>query len=439
MTRNNNTPYYIAHQADVRCNPNYSFEIGDVDGDGIMEWICLDQSGNRLRVVSIDGRVLFERRVTNHGNWGTPLPCAADIDGDGSDEIIVPDIAPGSKKEARIVVLNKNGAAIGEHSFGVRGKDDYGISVPLLARARRETAGTVGVVVALAGGEVVLLDSTLNEVWRRSDFRNDFGHEFYLADVDGDGADEIAFCTLDHINAGYTNDEWNTGELVILDHDGSTILRRRVDDYCPETHFDDLAFADFRHNGTVEMLTEKGQLVNLERGEVVWDAGSYLDHGQWIAHTTTASGNTRIFISELWGRHGKSSLLAGDGRHLADVASLPRTTLEPELFPGWSVLPTRCHAIRWRPDEAAEFFFAEQTCSPTSHSCFRTRHFALRAFFLDESGKLVGSLPFEDAQIEGYWYNGEVRSRVADVDNDGENEIVFPQQNGLVSVIKKRP
>ena len=57
---------------------------------------------------------------------------------------------------------------------------------------------------------------------------------------------------------------------------------------------------------------------------------------------------------------------------------------------------------------------------------------------VDAKDRFVGTLPFEDAQIEGWWYNGEVPSRVADVDGDGRPEIVFPRQNGRLMVIKKR-
>lgn len=208
-------PYYIAHQADLRCDPNYSFEIGDVDSDGRLEFGCLNQDGNRLRFVRLDGSVVFDCRLRSNGNWGTPLPSLVDINGDGADEVVVP-------------------------------------------------------------------DSSFNQIWRGDELLNDFAHEFYLADTEGDDADEIAFCTLDHINAGYGDTEWNTGELVIMDHDRSTILRRGVDDYCRETHLDDLAFADFRGEGKVDLLTEKGQLLDPHSGDVMWNVADSFDHGQWV-------------------------------------------------------------------------------------------------------------------------------------------------------------
>lgn len=224
--------YFAAYEPDLRCYPNYSFEIGDIDGDGRMEMVSLNQNGNRLRAIDLNGEVLFERRVVNHGNWGSPLIGVADIDGDGCGEIIVPSFGPAF--EAGISVFN------------------------------------------------------------------------------------------------------------------------------------------------------------------------------------------------------------GEGKKLMEIKDLPWSKLDPEKFPGWNVLPTCCHIVQWTPQSEPEIFLAEQAHSPTSHDCFSTAHFELNAFFLNLQGELLGTLPFADAQIEGYWYNGEVHSRVADVDGDGQQEIIFPRQDGRVMIIKKR-
>jgi hypothetical protein len=183
--------YFVAYEPDLRCYPNYSFQIGDVDGDGEMEMVCLNQNGNRLRVVKLRGDVLLERRIVNHGNWGSPVPCVLDLDGDGRDEVVVPTFGP--RFEACVAAFNADGERVGEHGFGTRRKDDYGIGVPLLASMRLPPDGRVGVVAAVAGGKVVALDGGLDEVWTAEGMRNDFGHEFYVADVDGDGCEEIVF------------------------------------------------------------------------------------------------------------------------------------------------------------------------------------------------------------------------------------------------------
>ena len=429
--------YEIAYEIDLRCYPNYSFEIGDIDGDGRSEIISINQNGNRLRATNLENRLLFEKRLTNNGNWGTVLICIADVDGDGREEVIVPNMVPASL-EARIVAINAEGNEIGEHGFGTAAKDDYGIRVPLLAPVRHGGEAGTKIIAALANGCLVCLDCRLEEEWRKGGFRPNFGHEFYIEDIDSDGMDEIAFCTCDHINAAYSRYGSNVGELVLADHDGSIILRRDIHEYWEDTHFDDIAFADFRGSGRVEMLVEKGILLDPYTGEIIWNKSDRLDHGQWIAHTADPMNPGRlIFITELWGDKGKSACFGGNGEQTRNIQDLPLTKLDSILFPGWQVLPTRCHIVQWSEDEEPEFFFAEQACSPTSHDCFNTRHFSLRCYFLDLAGNLIGVLPFEDAQIEGYWYNGEVHSRVADVDGDGRQEIVFPRQDGRVMVIKK--
>ena len=429
-------PYHIAHEIDLRCYPNYSFEVGDVDGDGRMELVYLTQNGNRLRVIGLDGKVRLDRHIANFGNWGTVVPCVLDVNGDGRAEVIVPHVDVSRGQMARIVAMDAEGAIVAEHCFGTYERDAFGVTVPLLAPLRlgSRLGGQVGVIAAVAGGRIVALDTRLQEMWRVDGLRHDFAHEFCVADIDQDGLDEVAFCTVDHIDG---RGPANAGDLVVLDHDGRMLLRENVGRYYPDTHFDCIAMADFRGAGEVEILLEKGILINLN-GDVVWDVSKQLDHGQWIAHTEDPQrGGQLILMSELWAAESKGCLLTGAGELVATTAGLPRSRLDQASFPGWKVLATRGHAVQWTPEAAPEFFLAEQACAPTSHDCFATRSFQLRAFFLDAQGELLAALPFEDAQIESYWYNGEVRSRVADVDGDGRPEIIFPRQNGRVMVIKK--
>jgi hypothetical protein len=285
----------------------------------------------------------------------------------------------------------------------------------------------------VAGGRIVALDGNLKELWRRDGFRHDFGHEFYVADIDGDGFDEVAFCTVDNINKGVGSD--NHGDLVILDHDGRVILRERVDRYWNDAHFDDIGMADFRGIGKTEVLLEKGILINLH-GDVVWDASKNFEHGQWIAHLPDPSGKgQRIVISELWGKGRKNVILSSNGEVLANITNPPLTELDQTFFPHWRVMRTRCHVVRWTPDAAPEIFLGEQAFrgqSPPGGS------YGLKLSFVDIDGRLLGVVPFRDRQVEGYFYNSEVHSRVADVDGDGRQEVVFPRQDGHVMVIKKR-
>jgi hypothetical protein len=93
--------------------------------------------------------------------------------------------------------------------------------------------------------------------------------------------------------------------------------------------------------------------------------------------------------------------------------------------------------VRWAPGAAPEIFFAQQGKTSGTHDAEATVEYGLNAMFIDLHGKLIDQLPFNDAQIKGYFYNGEVHSRVADVDGDGLQEIVYPKQDGRVMIIKK--
>jgi len=425
--------YFIANEkVNFGFYPNYSFELGDINGDGRKEFIALDQKGNLLKVMDLDGDTLFTRGLDNNGNWGTPLVCALDIDDDGKDEIIAPD---GNK----IIAVDINGRTVSEYIFPSAKKDDFGINIPLLTTAKIHSPAGPAIVAAVAGGEIIAIDRHFNLIWKTGGFFNDFGHEFFVADADGDGLDEIAFCTLDHINGGRGAGGYNRNAFVLLDHDGNVLINKPVDALFDDTHFDDVAMAGFLGDGKCQILLEKGVLLDL-KGEVVWDASKLMDHGQWIAHMPNPVGKGRLaFIAELWGVELKSMLLDGAGAKRWDISGFPWPNLKSEeyILNDAAVLPSRCHAVQWAPNADCEIFLAQQPKTSGTHECTNTLSFGCEALFMDLSGKLLAQLPYVDTQIESYFYNGEVHSKVADIDGDGRPEIVFPKQDGRVMIIKK--
>jgi len=130
-------PYYVANEkVNLGFYPNYSFEIGDIDGDGRMEFLALDKSGSPLRAFNLEGDMLFERTLENTGTWGTALICVADVNGDGKAEIIVP-------SGENIVAFDGKGNRIRERKIADnKVKDDFGICIPLIRTGRwRDSLG----------------------------------------------------------------------------------------------------------------------------------------------------------------------------------------------------------------------------------------------------------------------------------------------------------
>lgn len=427
--------YYTAYQPDLGFYPNYSLEVGDITGDGRKELAALTTDGNLVKVLDLEGNLVLKRRLKNYGSWGTILPVFADVDGDGRQELVVPD---GPAGNAEITAINAENQVVREVRLKAVGADDYGIAVPMLGTFRRDMDGErIGISVGLAGGRVVALDEHFETIWEFHDLRPQFGHETFNCDVTGDGLDDIVFITVDRINSFGPEIE---GELVILrGTDGRLLFRKRVRDFVNDTHFDDVAIADFRGIGRNEILVEKGVLFNLA-GDVIWDISAQLDHGQWIATAPNPHGPGLVaFISELWSDQGKSKLIGPNGHVLWELTPDRPTRLHPARFPGAAVLPTRAHVVDWFNDGHSEIVLGEQISLPSGHACYEDMSLSLKFFFFDLDGNLLNEMPFENACVEGYWYNGEVRSRIADMDNDGLPEWAFPRQDGKVMIIKKEP
>ena len=320
--------------------------------------------------------------------------------------------------------------------------------MPLLGAAKIISPDELSVIAGVTGGGIVALDSNFNEIWKTSGLRDEYGHEIHFADIDGDGLDEIAFCSVDYHIDWSGKKTQSAGDLILLDHDGSIMLRKRVDEFIQDTHFDDIAIADFMGDGTSQILLEKGILIDLN-GNIIWDISEQFDHGQWIAHAPAPNGKGRtVFISELWGTNRRGLLFSGGGKKISGINSFPWAVFDSENHRKLKLqpLPTRAHAICWTPESEPEIFLSQQAYLPpaepiryeTYHLCYQASDFKLQALFMDLQGSLLGALPFDDAQIKNYFYNGEVHSRVADVDGDGCHEIIFPKQDGRLMIIKKQ-
>ncbi len=423
--------YEVAFEPELGFYPNYSFEVGDINGDGRKEVAGLTPDGNLLRVVRLDGTVILERRLYNYSSWGSLSILLLDVDRDGRKEIITSDGPPGN---AKLIAVNAENQVVRQLRLENKEGDDYGNALPTLGQFRRDSPGHIGISVAVAGGQLVALDRSFRVLWTLKNLRHDFGHEFFSTDINGDGGDEIVISTVDRINH-YGPDV--NGSLIGVSHNGNPLFRIPVRQIADATHFDDVVVADVRGIGQKEILVEKGILFNL-RGDIMWDVSDTLDHGQWIATAPNPHGpGLCSFISELWGTEGKSKLLSPLGEVIWELGRDRHTRLPRRLEGDYQVLPTRAHAIDWFHTGDYEIVLGEQLTGPTGHDCQEEISQPLKLFFFNLQGELLAELPFTDTRYCGFWYSGEVHSRVADMDGDGQPEWVFPRQDGHVMIIKK--
>ena len=423
--------YYCKALVDLGLYPNYSIEVGDIDGDRRKEIAVLSTAGDLLKVFNIDGKLLFEKRLKSTGCWGTTIFDFADIDGDGKEELLVPEGVPG---EARVLALDENGEVVRQREIHVETTDDYGVAVPMVGAFKR-SADSYGICVAVAGGALLAFNEDFELMWSIKGLRKDFGHEFYFLKLPGKESELIAFITVDHIRYASPQVE---GELLIVNPIGKIVFKKRVRDLIDDTHFDDVALDDFQGDGKPEVLVEKGFLMEYPSGKIVWNVSHLFDHGQWIAHIPNPEGPGRlIFITELWGYRGKSRLLGPDGETLWVLGAHRHTVIDWGLYPRYKVVPTRVHAIDWTNSGKYEFVFGEQMVRRRGAPRIDVKH-RLKIFVLDPYELQVREIYFMDTMRKDFFYNGEVRSRATDVDGDGRPEYVFPRQDGKVMIIGKR-
>ena len=124
--------------------------------------------------------------------------------------------------------------------------------------------------------------------------------------------------------------------------------------------------------------------------------------------------------------------------HAVAMLNLSKTDGPKGLnLPDYKVAPTRVHAIDWDGSGTYNIVFGEQVIFD-GHLCKKTTSHRLKIFVFSVEGELLAEIQYTDTRREGFFYNGEVRSRVLDIDGDGKTELIFPRQDGNVMIIGKK-
>ncbi|WP_375771107.1 FG-GAP-like repeat-containing protein [Archangium gephyra] len=305
--------------AEYRVKPAASIAAGDIDGDRLVEICGIPENGRGILCFENDGTFKFRSApdAYDYNEWGGPS--LADLDGDGSVEILDGNRVYSHTGALKWVGSDGMGGALytGPVSFAadidqdgkqevVNGRSVYRHDGTLKCANTEIPHGFAGVgnfdedpageIAVAGGGRVSLLDDDCSLLWTREVHLTDPGVSFpvvpghggapNIADFDGDGRVEIGL-------AG----DWN---YTVYAADGSVKWTRTVQDYSSgkstSTTF------DFEGDGQVEVIyADETHLRILDgaTGALRWETrtSSGTTHDLPIVADVDADGSAEIVIA----------------------------------------------------------------------------------------------------------------------------------------------
>jgi len=205
--------------------------MADVDGDGLTDVVGFDASG-RPRAVDHTGRELWT--ATTSVGTGYPQATVADIDGDGSAEVIADNL----------VLDGATGALL--HNLSISGGIPY----------RLPAVGDID----LDGNQEIILGNTVygadGRVRWTSSISGSYGHWSAILNADSDPEAEVAMI--------------GGGSLAIYDHDGTQRVNVRAGGSQPGAP----CVADFDGDGDAEIAWGSSSTLNMYEldGRSMWSA-----------------------------------------------------------------------------------------------------------------------------------------------------------------------
>ena len=294
------------------CNP----AVADINNDGLDEIAVPVSEGEADRITLFSSRGeriwsnenlrLFhafygDRESYRGSHWHYQqhhrhlLTEIADVDGEGRLEVVVGD--------GPLTVLDGQTGAI-------KAVIDLAAHVQLWCTGRFFGAeAPLGIIACCEskteGSFVAAVNSRFDVVWRRP-LRGRLFFDFIRSgDLDGDGADEVAFCL-------------DTAEtFFVMDGRGNIRWTKNVRlDIADDSHVDDFVFESVSPGARAQVLTATGPCLMDADGSVVWNRRTEYEHGQKVIAARLLAGERgkNVYLAE---KHaGRAHLLDSNGERL---------------------------------------------------------------------------------------------------------------------------
>lgn len=397
-------------------SPNYAIQVGNLLENGKRQIVWAHSSGKRLVASQSDGEKLWEASVANNDKHGVTALLIADVDNDGEIEVVV-----GEHPNAENNVLILNGKGEFKRRINLpAGKRDYAnCAIDSFGLADINGDGFKELVVAVNGGYIYVLDQSGAVILKISGLPDFFEHFVHTGDLDGDGKDEIFVSAANLV--GWESPS-NHNLFFALDDDGRVMWVRSLREIGPDLHVDYAVVDAFDESNIPKLFTSTGGCMFDNEGRLLWHLRKVVNHGQWLSvgKASQARSGKQILISELWGYNHGMVLVNHDGEVLWTYDDITE-----------GAYPTHAHLIDW--DGGGELYavLGEQP-GPEQ------KKWPLKIVLVNNEGKEVLRIPFQDWRVPEWQYNYENSAAVADVDGDGLEELVFPTCKGTLMIVDSK-
>ena len=393
------------------CVPGYSVAYGrlrpDLEG---LQMAALGPKGLSVNVWRCDtGELLFSHPLVNRDRWSLLPVLMDDVDGDGENEVVVPERSDVGNRLAWFDGTGK----LKRHVWVPHGTPEPGSHVEIDSMVMADTAGD-GVRtlhVWINGYGIVQIDHDGRIIKDYVGYQSFCDHFLFAGDIDNDGRDELLFSASPKLSNSTSGDTFYA--IGVSD----PVFARNVREIGEDQHVDDLIVDDFDGRGRNTIFSATGGAMLDGAGTILWDSHECVQHGQWCSAKAVRPdlGGKQILLGELWGRRHDATLLHHDGTVLWHYDGFPKETLVYRpCF--WRAGSQDLIAVIQGPGSKTGIpkIDAPETMAPAEYDID----------LLSVSGERVAQIPYGDYRVGDWHYNCENTVFSADVDGDGQDELV---------------